>query len=221
MSRRHHWAALLPSRECEYDALPMSVTPDGFVFPLRDGTRVLLRPVRGEDRPRIQVGLARLSPQSRYLRFFSGMSELTEKQLRYLTEVDQFDHVAWGALDPAAPGLPGLAMARFAREEEDATVAELAVVVLDSVQGRGLGSVMLGVLFLEAPRCGIRTFRALVLPENEAVVQWFARLGATVRREPDLCQVDLPIVDDSALPDTGTARRFAWLLSALRPLLRV
>ena len=91
---------------------------------LRDGAPVLLRPVLPEDRQRLQHGLLLMSAESRYRRFFSPMPAFSEEQLRYFTEVDQENHVAWIALDPSAPGLPGLGIARFIRNPDEPTMAE-------------------------------------------------------------------------------------------------
>ena len=56
---------------------------------LRDGTPVLLRPVTPEDRERLVAGMAQLSADSRYFRFFTPLPRLAEEQLHYFTEVDQ------------------------------------------------------------------------------------------------------------------------------------
>ena len=68
-----------------------------FLFSLEESSSVLVRPISVTDKARLQNGLELLSPESRYLRFFTAISQLGEAQLRYLTEVDQVNHVAWGA----------------------------------------------------------------------------------------------------------------------------
>lgn len=60
------------------------------------------------------------------------MARLSEKQLRYFTEVDQQNHVAWIALYPAAAGLHGLGVARFVRYRDQPMIAELAFAVIDA-----------------------------------------------------------------------------------------
>jgi hypothetical protein len=82
---------------------------------LRDGSAVLIRPVRPED-----AGLLKDS--------FAG--------LRYLTGVDHRDHEALGALAHARGG--GVGIARYVRDREDPHAAEIAVIVIDGWQGRGL-----------------------------------------------------------------------------------
>lgn len=61
---------------------------------LNDATPVCIRRVRREDEARLKEGIARLSPQSRYLRFFSGMREAPPQVLRALASADGHDHIA-------------------------------------------------------------------------------------------------------------------------------
>ena len=56
--------------------------------PLRDGSFVLMRPIRASDKPLIRAGFERLSEDSRYRRFLAPLRKLSESALRYLTEVD-------------------------------------------------------------------------------------------------------------------------------------
>ena len=72
-----------------------------FQFSLEESCSVLLRPITPNDKARLQNGLELVSAEYRYLRFFAAISQLGQAQLRYLTEVDQVNHVAWGAHPPA------------------------------------------------------------------------------------------------------------------------
>ncbi len=177
---------------------------------LRDGTRVLVRPIRAEDADRLGAGLHRLSAASRYQRFHAAVADLSPQQLRALTAVDQVNHLAWIALDPVLPGEPAAGVARCIRLPEDRRIAEVAVTVVDAYQGRGLGTLLLGLLSQSAAAQGIRTFRAYVLEDNEAMLRIFRDLGADVRRlEEGVYQLDVPVHDDpETLPDTPTGRVF-------------
>ena len=73
---------------------------------LRDGSEVLIRPIRGADAPALADGFARLSARTRHLRFLTGKRELTPKELRYLTEVDHHDHEAVARLARALGAVP-------------------------------------------------------------------------------------------------------------------
>lgn len=153
----------------------------------------MVRPIGPEDRDRLQAGLHQLSAASRYHRFHAAVSELSPEQLRYLTEVDHVNHLAWIALDPALPGEPAAGVARCIRLPHEPHTAEVAVTVLDAYQGRGLGTLLLGLLSESAAAQGIRTFRAYVLEDNEAMLRIFRDLGAHVGRldEGEL-QLDTP-----------------------------
>jgi GNAT superfamily N-acetyltransferase len=175
---------------------------------LRDGTRARIRPIRPDDKARLQSGVMRLSPHSRYLRFNAPVDRLTADQLRYLTEIDYHDHMAWVALDEDVPEDGGMGVARYIRLAEDPTVAEAAVTVMDEYQGRGLGTVLLGILGRSAVEAGITTFRNYVLAGNAVMLEIFEELRATVEDAgAGLLRVDYPIpADPSDLPDTPVGR---------------
>lgn len=184
-----------------------SIDPRRFI--LRDGSPVLVRPIVPEDKVRLVEGLARLSERSRYYRFMTAVVRLTEQQLHYLTEIDYAGHMAWIALDPTVPGEPLLGVGRYIRIEGEPEVAEAAVAVVDSHQGRGLGTLLLGLLALSAVRNRIHHFRAYVLAENLSMLRIFLDLGATARREANLHVVDMAIPEDPRdLPDTPAGRVF-------------
>jgi GNAT superfamily N-acetyltransferase len=187
-------------------------------FTLRNGEVVVVRPIRPEDKERLIEAFARLSEASRYRRFGTPVRRLTDEQVRYLTEIDYDDHMAWVALGAASEGEPGLGVARYVRLPDEPAVAEAAVTVVDSHQGLGLGSILLGVLGLSAVAHGIRTFRAYVLEENDAVQDLFAGLGATMHHDGSMLRVDVPLPEDPAdLPDTPTGRVFRAVASHMLP----
>ncbi len=175
---------------------------------LRDGSRALLRPVVPADKERLARGLERLSTESRYLRFGAHVEHLTDKQLRYFTELDYDDHVAWGAIDPEHPDQPGMGVARWIRLHEDPEVAEVAVVVADDYQGRGLGTILLAALMHTARARGIRVFRNYVLAQNDDMLDLLGQLGTTSNAiGGGMYEVDMPIPDnDDAMPDTPAGR---------------
>ena len=180
-------------------------------YALRNGCEVLVRPIGPDDKQRLQEGLQRLSPQSRYQRFMSAPSRLSGKDLEYLTEVDQVDHIAWVAVDPSRPEEPGLAVARCIRVDDDPTAGEIAVTVLDSHQGLGLGTLLLRILCMAAVKQGFRTFRAYVLSTNRPMLKILEQLGArVVRREGAANWLEVP-VSSQDLPDTPTGRVFKAL----------
>jgi GNAT superfamily N-acetyltransferase len=137
---------------------------------LGDGTRVVLRLVRPADKDLLRRGFARLSAESRYLRFFTEKAALTDRDLALLTELDGIDELALGAIGYDAAGLEeGLGIARFARDPRDPGVAEVAVTVVDDVQGRGLGTLLLQRLAAAAAERGITRFSGEFLARNQLV----------------------------------------------------
>ena len=155
---------------------------------LRDGSRVEVRPVEPDDRATLADGFRRLSPESRYRRFFAPLPELSERQLTYLTRVDHHDHEALVAIDPDTRD--GVGVARFVRTGD--AVAEPAIVVADEWRGRGLGGRLLDALADRAREEGIARFEAPVLAGNREAMAVLGRLGPTTRR-PEGNEVHLDI----------------------------
>ena len=177
---------------------------------LRDGTAVLLRQIRPDDRERLAAGFAQLSPASRYLRFHSAIDALSSEQLDYLTEVDHEDHEAVVAVDLDRPGLPGVGVARYVREPYEREVAEAAITVADDYHGQGAGTLLLGALTDRARANDIRVFRNYVLDGNHAMLEVFDHLGGRRQREnAQLWRVDLPLPTTlDELPDSAAGRAF-------------
>jgi RimJ/RimL family protein N-acetyltransferase/nucleotide-binding universal stress UspA family protein len=144
---------------------------------LRDGSTVVIRPLSPDDRELLRAGFERLSERSRYLRFQTPLTELSDQQLSHLTAVDHHDHEALLALDPESDDAIGVA--RFVRVGDN--VAECAIVVADDWQNRGLGGALLERLVQRAHEEGVERFTALVLAENTDALRLLGRLGDTVR----------------------------------------
>ena len=157
-------------------------SPPGEGVVLRDGREILVRPIVPEDRELIADAFERLSPESRYRRFFAPMRRLTDEDLAYLTEVDHHDHEALAAVDRGDGSIIGVA--RYVRSE-DPRAAEVAVVVGDPWQGRGIASALLERLVERARQAGITHFVAIVMSDNEDALELFRSLapgGSTTRR---------------------------------------
>jgi GNAT superfamily N-acetyltransferase len=142
---------------------------------LRDGSQVLVRPVRPDDRDAIRNAFERLSEATRYRRFLTAVTRLTESDLDYLTEVDHRDHEALVAFDPG--GGAAVAVARFIRRSDAPAIAEAAVVVDDGWQRRGLGSALCRLLAERAREVGVERFSATLLADNREVLRLLESLG--------------------------------------------
>lgn len=189
--------------------------PEGRVVTLRDGTRVLLRPIEPRDKDELEAGFERMSPQSRYRRFFTAMDSLSDRQLAYFTEVDHHDHFAWVALALDEPGAPGVAVGRYIRLPDDPTSADIALAVVDDFQGRGLGSVLLESLVDVALDNGIGHFVGHVLADNDPMIALLRKAGAaTSRDEPGVLVIDFD------LPESPGGLRTSSLYQMLRDAAR-
>jgi RimJ/RimL family protein N-acetyltransferase len=115
--------------------------PPGRPVVLRDGSEVLIRQIQPADAALLADGFARLSVQSRWLRFLTAKRELSMAELRYLTHIDHHDHEAIGAVNRADGR--GVGVARYIRDPEDPEAAHVAVTVIDAWQRRGVGTELL------------------------------------------------------------------------------
>jgi RimJ/RimL family protein N-acetyltransferase len=194
--------------------LDLPLSPDGVEHRLRDGERVLLRPIRPDDADQLREGFRRLSERSRFLRFFTPLAALPAEWATRLTDLDHQTHRAWVAYDPDAAGVapPGLGVgvARLIQLDDDPTAAEAAVAIADDYQGRGIGRLMLDVVVGTAVAVGYRTLVTNVLRENHRMLElvrgvgppvWTAGDGASVRIEVALDDASDEQVADGALYD--------------------
>src|SRR5262245_5288369 len=189
---------------------PGQPLPEPREYRLRDGTPLLVRPIHSDDKERLREIFQHLSPEARYQRFLHAISELSDAQLRSLTELDYHDHMAWLALDPGQPELPAIGEARYIRVASHPEVAEVAVTVVNAWQGRGVGTLLFRMVCKWATAHGVRTFRAYALESNDAMIRIFKDIGAhPVRHEEGVVALDMPVPATSEeLPDTPTGRAF-------------
>jgi RimJ/RimL family protein N-acetyltransferase len=139
---------------------------------------VLIRPIRADDGERLGAAHTRLSPESRYRRFLSAKPELTGADVRYLVQVDGIDHIALVATQPSLPGEPIVAVARYIRISGSPDTGEVAIVVADALQGKGVGTRLVTRLAELAVAQGITRFRAVMLSENLAIQRLLSGLAA-------------------------------------------
>jgi protein lysine acetyltransferase len=143
---------------------------------LEGGIDVAIRPIRPEDKALLAAGMRHLSQRSAYQRFLSPKNRLASAELRYLTEVDFRDHVAFVAVLAEEPDVL-VGVGRWVRLAADPEVAEIAFVVADDLQHRGLGTALGEALAQAARERGVKRFVATMLPDNLAAHRLFARLA--------------------------------------------
>jgi RimJ/RimL family protein N-acetyltransferase len=148
---------------------------------LRNGAQVWLRPIRPDDEDRLMALYGRLSPESARQRFFTGMKWLPRAWARYFANVDYRDRLAVVAEREEAGQLRLIGVARYDASKTPGS-AEIAIVIEDAWQGRGLGAILLHEILDAGARRGIATFRADVLADNRRMLGLLARHSEIVRQ---------------------------------------
>ncbi|WP_248958767.1 bifunctional acetate--CoA ligase family protein/GNAT family N-acetyltransferase [Sphaerisporangium perillae] len=145
---------------------------------LADGGTAHLRPIRPEDADILRGFYSRLSDQSIYFRFFGPRPRLSDREVARFTTVDYVNRVAL----IATLGTEMLAVVRFDRLEQQDS-AEVAFLVEDAHQGRGVASVLMEHLRAAARERGIKRFIADVLPSNTRMMAFFRNAGYTAQSQ--------------------------------------
>lgn len=205
-------------------ATPGTATADARPYPpswradvvVADGGTVHLRPIEPSDAGALIAFHASLSDRTRYLRYFSTYKNMPEKDVVRFTTVDHVDRVALVVV------LSGdiIGVGRFDRLPDPAE-AEVAFVVSDAHQGRGIGSVLLEHLAAAARERGIRRFVAEVLAENRRMVRVFTDAGYQASHEFDYGVVHLSFaIGQTALTEAvAREREHAGEAASIRRLL--
>jgi acyl-CoA synthetase (NDP forming)/GNAT superfamily N-acetyltransferase len=170
---------------------------------LSDGGVAHLRPVSPQDTEALRAMHSRMSERTKYLRYFSMVPQVTPQLLSVFTDVDYVGKV--GLVVELGGGI--IAAATY-HVDDAGTAAEVAFVVEDAHQGRGLGSILLEHLAAAAQERGIAKFTAEVLAENQGMVRVFLDAGYAVRREYDsgVVEVEFDITPTAASREVMTSR---------------
>ena len=171
---------------------------------LRDGSSLHLRPIKPDDLEALLEFHNRLSPKSIYFRYFSPLPELGEERAKALVNVDYDDTFA--LVGELAGRLVGVA--RYYRDEKTRDHAEVAFLIEDALQGRGIATRMLDRLAEIARDKDISTFEAYVLGDNRKMMDVFMHTGFEVERRLDggVFQVTFPITSTPAYEEQAALR---------------
>lgn len=186
----------------------MAIPPTAEVL-TSTGLRIEVRSVSRDDRASLLEGFERLSPSSRYLRFFTAMPRLGGAALEGLLGIDQLDHLAVGAFDPAIDGEHphGVGVARVIRDPARGDRGQFAVAVTDDYQRQGVGRVLLIAIGALANEAGITQMSGDILASNRAMSGLLTSLGGTISIDPSDRSVIIGTIATSALaalnPDDG------------------
>lgn len=180
---------------------PVWDDPRRFRLPwrLRDGTPVVIRAVRADDRPRIVRAFHELEPESIYTRLFSYRKELSEADLDRVAVVDFVDSFVLvvakeGSARDDEVLIGGVSF--YARTAEDGQrVAEIAFTIEEDYQGLGLAGKLLELAADLARHEGIARLEAEVLPVNTPMLTVFRRSGLVKLEElrDDVIHVEMDL----------------------------
>lgn len=168
---------------------------------LRDGAPVTVRAIRRDDGSGILAAFDRLDRESVYTRFFTYKKELSDADLKGLTDVD-FDHVVALVVTADAGDIETLiGGGRYCSEAplRGAQSAELAFITANDYHGRGVSGLILKHLVLIGRAQGVLRFEADVLAQNQAMLAVFRHSGLALKqqREGNVVHVLLPLATDT------------------------
>jgi len=146
---------------------------------LRNGDSSLIRAIRPDDKKRLLDGFHRLKGKSIYFRFFSAKRELTEKELKYFTEIDFEHHVALVStiIKNGDEEIIGVGRYIELKQKGPERVAEIAFAVDDEHQNLGVGTILFEHLVTIAQNSGIARLEAEVLVGNNNMLELFSHSG--------------------------------------------
>lgn len=176
---------------------------------LKDGRLLLIRSIRPDDKTALAGAFGHMSKESIHSRFLTDKKELAERELAYLTELDFIHHVGLVAVLPETdPGrIVGIVRYILINQESAKLLAEVALVVVDQYQAKGIGTALLKHIAMIAGKAGVSTFEAYVLWENLHIRELFEHCGYQIHSEieGDLLKLFLDIDtshhDDCSLQD--------------------
>lgn len=159
---------------------------DPVAFTDAGGAALALRPMWPDDWRLLRDNDGRVSAESLRRRFFTQPS-FSEDRLRGLADVDFRSQFAWVVID--ADGLLQ-AVGRYGRPVESPERAEIALLVADAWQGRGLGRLLMSALAIAAEAQGVEKFEALALADNRPIRGLLEDFGAAWQRAGEATQVE-------------------------------
>jgi len=151
---------------------------------LRDGIPAAIRPIKPDGAEALVIAIRRLTPRSRYQRFLSARADYSTAEMDPFVKCDGIERIGivLAPLDESGEELPPVGVAHCLRDARHSVSAEVAVVVTDEWQGRGVGSALIASLARRAAAVGIERWWALMLTDNFAARRLLEKSGR-VRRE--------------------------------------
>lgn len=152
---------------------------------LNDGSHVLIRPLRPQDREREKAFIENLSPATRHQRFLGEIKEVGEQLLNQLMDVGTPQRVAYVALVHDNGELREVGISRYAQVDEQPSHCEFAVTIADEWQGKGLGALLMQHLIDEARNNGFQQMYSVDSAANYSMRRLAKQLGMRSAIDPD------------------------------------
>ena len=150
-------------------------------YKLVDGTIIGTGLVLPEDADRLVRGYKKLSLRTKMFRFHYGKNQLSSYEKDYLVNLDNYNHLALGAVDLSKSYDVGIAVIRYIRDETDPTKAEVALTVIDEYQNRGIGFHLYNEMLEYACKNGIKLLVNCVMKENTTMLKILEKIGGVVK----------------------------------------
>ncbi len=149
-------------------------------YELADGTIIGTGFVVPQDAERLARGYKKLSLKTKMLRFHYGKNKLSTYEKEYLVNVDNYNHLAIGAVDLDKNYDVGIAVIRYIRDETDPAKAEVALTVIDEYQNRGIGLHLYNEMLEYAFKNGIKLLVNCVMKENTTMLNILEKIGGEI-----------------------------------------
>ncbi len=160
--------------------------PTKYVTPwrLKDGTEVTIRPIRPEDEALELEFVRGLSAETSRFRFFQVIKDLQHDALVRFCNIDYDREMALIAEIQEGDKKTEAGVARLILDPSNAH-GEIAAVVADAHQGKGLGTKLVDMLIGFAREKGVESIYGIIMPDNLTMIRFCEKLGFTIRRIPD------------------------------------
>jgi acyl-CoA hydrolase/ribosomal protein S18 acetylase RimI-like enzyme len=147
----------------------------------RSGLKIVLRPVKLNDEPLLKDFFYSLSDQSIYKRFISSRTDMPHERLQEFVVIDYTKEMVILVIDDSGEKEKVVGVGQYGIEENTHT-AEVALVVRDEAQNKGIGSILLSYLTNLAKKQGLLGFTAEVLVENKPMLHLFEKMGFDIQK---------------------------------------
>ena len=178
--------AFIPGKRGEYpEELEMFRT-------VGDGEDIVLRPVKIDDEPKLKDFFYSLSDQSVYRRFMSQRKDMPHERLQDFVIIDYTDEMVILAVKGDEENEEVVGVGQYGIDPRSHT-AEVALVVRDDYQGKGVGTSLLTYLTELAQKAGLMGFTAEVLIENVPMMRLFEKMGFDIQRRTEEGVIELKL----------------------------